>query len=74
MHRFGGLIGINIPCSETFYISPQNAKALATELRRFAKNIDENPTSSDPWLTTRIIKNGKGISQSTGKAKVEFVG
>jgi hypothetical protein len=67
IHTFHSRVAISSPSiAETLYIEPQDALALATELRRFAKGCMNEPTT---WYAARTIADGKARNDSDGKRK-----
>ena len=76
LHRFHGKIGLDITglessesseSSEQLYLTPENALAVARELTAFSNNIKKDDKYK--WLTTRIVRDGKARTLTTGKAK-----
>lgn len=73
LHRFHDNVAFSTfgedDSTPTQYLNPDDALAMATELRRFAKNVQD----SNDWVAGRIIKGGAAKTESTGKRKVKFV-
>ena len=69
LHRFGGLVAISMNDTDQLYLSPENARATARELKQFADNCDK----SKDWISTRVIENGKTVTESTGQRNVKYV-
>ena len=70
IHTFRDLVAVSTPNTKQLYFSPQNAKALARELNRYADNIENK---NERVIATRNIKDGKATTESTGKSKVVFI-
>jgi len=68
VHTFGSRVAISFSSSDTMYLTPEDALALSTELRRFAKGCKEGI-----WYSTRVIKDGKATNEKGGKRKPETI-
>ena len=71
LHRFHDKVAFSTfgedDSTPTRYLNPDDALAMATELRRFAKNVQD----SNDWVSGRIIKGGVAKTESTGQRKVK---
>jgi hypothetical protein len=67
IQTFHSRVGISSPSiPETLYLEPQDALALATELKRFAKGCMDKPAI---WYAARTIANGTARNDSDEKRK-----
>ena len=70
IHRFHGIVGLSFSDTQQLYLTSADAKLLAKELNRFAKNAEK---VEEKWVATRIVKDGTAITESTGEKKVHFL-
>lgn len=68
LHTFHQDVAISTDKTEQLYLTPEDALALASELRRFAKGCKAGQT-----YATRIVTNGKAFNESDGKKKPIFI-
>lgn len=68
LHTFHENIGISTPKTKQLYLTPEDAMALATELRRFAKGCKAGQT-----YATRIVASGKAFNESDGDKKPKLI-
>ena len=64
VYRFHEAIALNLEHHKTIYIKPEDALALAEELKRFANGIENNI-----WYGTRKVKDGVAFNQANRKIK-----
>ena len=69
LHRFNNHVAVSSNGTKQIYYTPNDARALARELKRYADNCDK----SDKWPCVRTITNGVATTESTGKRKVLYV-
>lgn len=67
LHQFRDTVALSFPDTEQLYLTPKMANQLANELKRFAKNANAN----DIIATRTVDDNGKAVTESTQKSKVE---
>jgi hypothetical protein len=72
IHRFHDQIAVSTPNTPQLYFSVEDAKELRKELGRFIRNIENDGNTQ--WLTTRVIKDGKTVTESTGQKQIQFIG
>lgn len=63
IHRFHDKVAISFPDTETLYLTPEDAEALAHELAAFAANIQ---CEGERWFATRIIRDGLAYTEGVG--------
>ena len=68
LHTFNETVAISTPNTDQLYLTPADALALATELRRFAKGCKKNL-----WYSTRTVENGKTTNDFDGSTKPKLI-
>lgn len=68
IYRFHDLVALSFDDTETLYIEPDNAKALARELKRFADECNKCNRDTK-WFSARIIQKGKATNELDGKSR-----
>lgn len=69
IHSFNNKVALSFPDTEQLYLTAEMANQLANELKRYAKNANTNQVI----LTRSINENGKAVTESTQKSKVEYL-
>lgn len=64
IHAFGKLVALSFPSTEQLYLTPEHARNLAKELKRFADASEKNATYG-----TRISTEDHSFNEFNGKKK-----
>jgi hypothetical protein len=74
LHRFHDLVALSFPDTEQLYLTAETALRLSTELRRFAKSVDQSQ-----WPATRVVREetddspAVAVTESTESKKVQYI-
>ena len=68
LHTFHDSVAISTESTKQLYLTPEDALALATELRRYAKGIQNKV-----WYSTRNIENGIARNESDNQKKPKII-